>query len=930
MFVVRSLILLVLLLAAACASLSSTEQQPLGQLPPEFTDARGFVRSPSDSNEYRSLKLDNGLEVLLIQSDSPRAGVALDLRVGSADNPLEYPGLAHFLEHMLFLGTQKYPQPDSYQAFIRVNGGSYNATTGLDHTNYFFSIDADKLPEAMDRLAQFFLAPLFTRTYVDRELEIIEAEYRRSLDNESRALYFAATRLYNQQHPASRFSSGNRETLLAQGRAALYMALKDFYQRYYRTGRMRLVVVGKQPLEQLQRFTIDTFGKIASQPLLPLPPRPHLYNRDALPVMVEIKSKSERYSLDYSFPLPDQSGNIYSKPTAYVAYLLGHESPGTLLSWLRQRNWAKSLAAGASSIGDSYAMHVRIGLTREGNRHINAIHSALFAYINLIRDQALAQSWRYAEMAQIGETGFTWSESSRPLALARSLARMMHYVPTEQVFRAASSLFSGFVPEQTQKILDALCPENVAVKRIAPDVATDMVEPFYGAHYRLVQLEPDFAAQASPDVAGLRLPPPNPYIPEAPGIGKVSSARPSLVAHPGIYAWHYPDASFMTPKASISISISLPEIVENPANRLLLSIYQRAIQRRFEEDFYTARLSDFAFNLYPHSRGITLRTAGYDTTIVPLFSDMLEQVVAWDLSLETFERFRTELEISINNEQTSSAVNRLYRRMAANRLAHQLVYERRKEAVSGLSYNDWMELRRKLTDNPSERTLLVHGEIDATSMRQLVERVGGMFAAPLIQVDPPRILPLAGPELLSEPVRHEQKNQVLALVYGNLAQNHRNRLLVSLAANYLGGPFFHYMRTENKLGYQASVIHYDLLDHPALLFLVESSAYQPHQIKQYFNLFFASMRQQQLDADTFAQLKQALTASLREPPLKLGDETSRVWHELFRRNYEFDTKRQLLGELEKLDIGNLRLFLKQLLDPNNEKNHLWAYSGEAL
>ena len=75
--------------------------------------------------------------MLISDPTTDKAAAALDVYVGSYQNPIERQGLAHFLEHMLFLGTKQYPQPGAYQTFISEHGGSYNASTGFEHTNYF-------------------------------------------------------------------------------------------------------------------------------------------------------------------------------------------------------------------------------------------------------------------------------------------------------------------------------------------------------------------------------------------------------------------------------------------------------------------------------------------------------------------------------------------------------------------------------------------------------------------------------------------------------------------------------------------------------------------------------------------------------------------------------------------------------------------------
>lgn len=82
-----------------------------------------------------------GWQVLLVSDpETDKSSAALDVGVGSLCDPKEVPGLAHFLEHMLFLGTEKYPDENSYSQFISAHGGRSNAYTALENTNYYFDI----------------------------------------------------------------------------------------------------------------------------------------------------------------------------------------------------------------------------------------------------------------------------------------------------------------------------------------------------------------------------------------------------------------------------------------------------------------------------------------------------------------------------------------------------------------------------------------------------------------------------------------------------------------------------------------------------------------------------------------------------------------------------------------------------------------------
>ena len=85
--------------------------------------------------------------------------------------------MAHYLEHMLFLGTEKYPNESEYMDYLSKNSGSFNAYTGLMETNYFFEVANHAFEGALDRFAQFFIAPLFTESCAKREMNAVNSEH---------------------------------------------------------------------------------------------------------------------------------------------------------------------------------------------------------------------------------------------------------------------------------------------------------------------------------------------------------------------------------------------------------------------------------------------------------------------------------------------------------------------------------------------------------------------------------------------------------------------------------------------------------------------------------------------------------------------------------------------------------------------------------
>lgn len=111
-----------------------------------------ITKSEQDSAIYRHVVLENGLGALLVSDPSAqKAAAAMDVQVGYFADPDNIPGLAHLLEHMLFMGTAKYPDEAEYLAFLTAHGGSANAFTATDHTNFHFEVSVDFLSDILDR-----------------------------------------------------------------------------------------------------------------------------------------------------------------------------------------------------------------------------------------------------------------------------------------------------------------------------------------------------------------------------------------------------------------------------------------------------------------------------------------------------------------------------------------------------------------------------------------------------------------------------------------------------------------------------------------------------------------------------------------------------------------------------------------------------------
>lgn len=110
-------------------------------------------------------------------------------------------GLAHFCEHMLFMGSKKYPSEKDYEEFISSHTGSTNAYTDEKSTNYFFKIDKKHFKKALDMLAQFFISPLFDKSTIGREMKAVNSEHEDTVNDDGDRMWRILKRHAKKDHP---------------------------------------------------------------------------------------------------------------------------------------------------------------------------------------------------------------------------------------------------------------------------------------------------------------------------------------------------------------------------------------------------------------------------------------------------------------------------------------------------------------------------------------------------------------------------------------------------------------------------------------------------------------------------------------------------------------------------------------------------------
>ncbi|MHC8397273.1 pyrroloquinoline quinone biosynthesis protein PqqF [Pseudomonas sp. LB3P93] len=325
--------------------------------------------------------LANGLRVTLRHApDLKRCAAALRIFAGSHDVPLAWPGLAHFLEHLLFLGTERFPTGQGLMAYVQGHGGQVNARTSERTTDFFFELPPQAFTDGLERLSDMLAHPRLNLDDQRREREVLHAEFVAWSRDATAQQQFALFDGLSAVHPLRAFHAGNRYSLPVP-QPEFQNALKDFHQQFYQTGQMTLSLAGPQSLDELramaQRFgaAIAVGEKVAQQAPAPL---------------MDSSGKSYQQAgerqLDLLFAfeaLPDSS----REALAFLCHWLNAAKPGGLLAELRTRGLAESLkAAPLYQFAGQALLHIELTTVQPGN----AIREQLLDWLGFFATQ---QNW---------------------------------------------------------------------------------------------------------------------------------------------------------------------------------------------------------------------------------------------------------------------------------------------------------------------------------------------------------------------------------------------------------------------------------------------------------------------------------------------------------------------------------------------------------
>lgn len=875
-------------------------------------------KSPNDHRHYRYLVLDNQLRVLLVEDrQSTQAAASMAVGVGHFDDPIERPGMAHFLEHMLFLGTEKFPDSGEYHAFINQHGGSNNAWTGTEQTNFFYSVDAEVFEPSLDRFSQFFLAPKFDLALVDRERHAIESEFSLKLKDDIRRVYQVQKETVNPAHPFSKFSVGNLETL-AGDQADIREELIAFYRAFYSANVMTLCLAAPLPLAELETLAKRYFAQIKNTHRLREYPAAAYLTEYELSKQISIVPLKDQKRVNLSFSLPGIDQFYSRKPLTFISHLLGNEGPGSLLSYLKNAGLANNLSAGGGVNGYNFKDYsISIQLTDKGLKQLDTVIDCAFEYIKLINTQGL-EAWRYQERASLLDTAFRFQEQIKVLDLVSHLSINMHHYQVEDLVYGDYRM-DGFDGKETAKLLNLLRPDNMRLQLVAKELITDRQAAWYHTPYGVSDIAAERIARwqdchIRPELA---LPLKNPFIVENPQarVAKSDNTHPVIVAQGESYRiWHKKDDEFNVPKGHMYLSLDSAQASKTASHAALTRLYVEMLLDYLTECTYQAEVAGLNYNIYPHQGGITLHLTGFTGNQETLLALLIHKARERNFTQARFDTIKKQLLRSWRNMSQAKPISQLFTSLTVT--LQQRSYEPAQMAAA-LENTELVDLHDHVSAFYEKIYLegLVYGDWLVSEAQQLSKRLQQLLSlvSKPSQEAARELVKLAQRGTLMRELAIAHQDSAIILYYQANESTPRAMAIFTLLNHTMSSTFFHELRTEKQLGYMVGTGYLPLNRHPGMIFYIQSPTAGSRQLLEAIDEFIADFNYavMQITNEQWESTKLGLINQIMEHDANLKTRSQRYWVSLGNRDYEFSQREQVVSIIKNLTRADLIKFMMQ-------------------
>ncbi|TVP10858.1 insulinase family protein [Shewanella sp. KCT] len=838
----------------------------LGLVPVTWAAPKGDKIAEIDGGRYESFELTNGLKVLLIRNENTSiSGAAISIAGGQMSTPEQLQGLPHLLEHIVFLGSDKYPGTSDWHEFISRHTGWSNGSTLSDLTRFQFQLQNDGLKEGLSRLSTMLFQPRINDETIEIGLSEVNKEFTSKKDNDWQGILSVLRAMANPSHPGSKFGLGNGESLQASP-GQLKAALESYQTKYYVPWNMTLAVYTQTELTEMRQFIESTFGQrkppssqiaysqnnmrpAANMNQLKASAIP-LFNQKNLGSLIAVQTHSPDQTLDLRFELPPARDHQTYALYQLISELIGHETKGSIIARLRKLGLATALNTVFQGDGRNEVFDIYIRLTDRGSRSLDTVIGVAFSYINLLSTQELP-SYVQEERAQVLTRNRLQVGTQEVGDWLGELSNDMLRMPTTNWLQYRYETVNVSQSDITETLSTWITPKAMQAVFSSPRVTGEQKTPYFDTPYSLRKFTDSQLKnwQASQKSDSLHFPAQNPYLNIESETQMIESVMPFGQLTPQIHLVEVKDSldatvvvNLTTHNLTLSAKTATPFYLAQKF--ILMSRFETALADRQ----YFASLVGYSVRTEDTQEGVRLTFTGRREGIAKYMADVIQASLTQPISQAEFKAI------------TDHALSRLKTYFNAKHFNKaSFDTELKIRGYGDSNADEIIKSLKKMRDDEGARPLFTT-QIIADAQANAVFQI--FYAGDLVyfKVNAPfknwgqnKVEPAQKKSLTNSPEIDPAATAYVPLAYNLSTPNvvswrlaTRRKGLAELAATLVDRELWEtkfktYMRQEKRIAYHAGVRVSRSIHRPSLDFIIESNGHRSGEaLTSVYTEFFQS------------------------------------------------------------------------------------------
>ena len=858
-----------------------------------------IIKPPIDNREYKYLILDNKLQVVIINDKQTNiSSVSLSVNIGYYNDQPDTPGLAHFLEHMIFMGSKKYPNVDQFMGYLNKYGGVTNAFTTFNMTNYYFNITTPKFKKAFDIFYNLFHKPLFKSETINKEINNVNSEHEKNKYDDKWRLMEVLKHSSNQEYPFSKFGTGKTNTLSKEN---IREELKKIF-KLYSPNLMKLIIYTNISTDSIERLVKSTFSNLINKNTISnnLPS-----TLPIIPKLINMNTINDINSLNIYFAMPSFMDKFKTKTMELILFLLNHEGTNTLSDILEKKDLSYDFMASELIDDGKYCIiYCEFTLTKHGSENIPLILSLFNNYIKLLSTTNLE---KYFDEQQINnQLVFNYSQKYDSIKYVNDIQDNINEYPIKYMLYGPFyyKKYDDSLIKSTLNYFDLnkstiiICNKNKIIH--------NKLEPYYKIKYK----EDNLDIKLTDSLYILELPTKNKYtiskIPhtkfnDVPNVNKVYNES-------NIEVWHTP-STFNIPKTIITIAF-INNYYDDIKKYLLTDLYINLIAYKYKSLMYYASVAD-------NNISVGLKLEYYYITFDAYNSIIYDLVDDFNIKDQTFDLFSFEY---VKNSLLVVLENYMYKPL--NKLS--MLYACKKIYPIYHSFTDQLATLKNITYeefsndllflNNNSIKILVYGHLNKERLISYTNKFKNNITVNMTNL----VIPKDGKKTYEfKNLNKKDNNSSILMLYQldyikNNKNWHRTIILMNILVNMISNDFFNELRSIKQLGYLVKCDHIKLgsIMKPMayICFFVQSPKYNPDKLEKEILEFIKNIK-----IDNIEKYKNNLMHKLNEPFNNSISEFSYLFSEIINGSLSFNYREKLKKHLTNVSKKDIIAFYEAYL-----------------